>query len=73
MLVSLLGDNFWLFKANLITTDTPQAEKAEETTEETPADIVPQSVPDENPGDEIVQGLDVLAEVKLPSTIHKSA
>ena len=41
--------------------------------EKTPVDVVQQSVPDERPGDEIVHGLDVLAEVKLPSTIRKSA
>ena len=43
--------------------------------DETPVDVVKQSesVPDEGPGDEIVHGLDVLAEVKLPSTIRKSA
>ena len=44
--------------------------------DEAPVDAVKQSVPDEDPGDEIVHGLDhepdVLA-VKLPSTIHKSA
>ena len=42
-------------------------------TAETSIDIAQQSVPDENPGDEIVHDLNVLAEVKLPSTIHKSA
>jgi len=41
--------------------------------DEAPVDVVKQSVPDEDPGDEIVHGLDVLAEVKLPSTIRKSA
>ena len=46
---------------------------AQETTEETPVDVVQQSVPDENLDDEIVHDLDVLAEVKLPSTIRKSA
>ena len=40
--------------------------------DETPVNVVQQSIPDENPGDEIVHGLDVLAEVKLPSTIRKS-
>ena len=50
-------------------------EEAQETMDETPVDVVKQSksVPDEGPGDEIVHGLDVLAEVKLPSTISKSA
>jgi hypothetical protein len=50
-------------------------EEAQETMDETPDDIqvVQQSIPDENPGDEIVYGpVDVLAEVKLPSTIRKS-
>ena len=41
--------------------------------DEPPVNDIRQSVPDENPGDEIVQGLNVLAEVKLPSTIRKSA
>ena len=53
------------------TTVTP--EEAQETIDEIPVDIVRQSVPDEDPGDEIVHSLDVLAEVKLPSTIRKSA
>ena len=56
--------------ANFTAAITP--EEAQETMDETP-DVVQQSVPDENPGDEIVHGLDVLAEVKLPSTIRKSA
>jgi hypothetical protein len=59
------------FSANFTATVTP--EEAEETIDETPVNIVRQSVPDENPGDEIVHGLDVLAEVKLSSTIRKSA
>jgi hypothetical protein len=48
-------------------------EEAQETMNEIPVDVVQQSVPDEGPGDEIVHDLDVLAEVKLPSTIRKSA
>ena len=46
---------------------------AQETMDETHVDVVKQSVPDEDPGDEIVHGLDILAEVKLSSTIRKSA
>jgi hypothetical protein len=57
--------------ANFTATITP--EEGQETIDETPVNIVRQSVPDENLGDEIVHGLDVLAEVKLPSTIRKSA
>ena len=60
--------------ANIAEAITP--EEAQETMDETPVDNVRQSesVPDENPGDEIVHGLiDVLAEVKLPSTVRKSA
>jgi hypothetical protein len=59
------------YTANLAATITP--EEAEEITDETPVDIVMQSVPDEDPGDEIVHDINVLAEVKLPSTIRKSA
>jgi hypothetical protein len=54
-------------------TATIMPEEAQETIDETPVNIARQSVPDENLGDEIVHGLDVLAEVKLPSTIRKSA
>jgi hypothetical protein len=57
--------------ANFTATITP--EEGQETIDETPVNIVQQSVPDENFGDDIVHGLDVLAEVKLPSTIRKSA
>ena len=57
--------------ANFTATITP--EECQETVDETPVNIVQQSVPDENLGDDIVHGLDVLAEVKLPSTICKSA
>ena len=39
--------------------------------DETAVNVVQQSVPDEGPGDEIVHDLNVLAEVKLPSTIRK--
>ena len=42
-------------------------------TTETSIDVAQQSVLDRNPVDEIVCDLNVLAEVKLPSTIHKSA
>jgi hypothetical protein len=57
------------------TITTPEEAQLEETVDENPVNIVQQSVPDsdENPGDEIVHGLDVLAEVKLPSTVRKSA
>jgi len=47
-------------------------EAAQGTLDEIPVNVVRQSVPDEIPGDEIVHS-DVLAEVKLPSTIRKSA
>jgi hypothetical protein len=58
--------------ANLIEATAP--EEAQETMDETLVNVVQQSVPDENPGDEVVHGLvDILAEVKLPSTIRKSA
>ena len=57
--------------ANFTATITP--EEVQETMDETPADVVEQSVPDEDPGDEIVNDLNILAEVKLPSTIRKSA
>ena len=60
-----------IFDCSANTTITP--EEAHETMDETPVDVAKQSVPDEEPGDEIVQGLDVLAEVKLPSTIRKSS
>ena len=59
--------------ANFTATDTP--EDAQEATDETPVDIAKQSVPDEDSGDEIVHGddgINILAEVKLPSTIRKS-
>ena len=56
--------------ANL-TAITP--EEAQEAMDETPVDIEQQSIPDEDPEDEIVHGINVLAEVKLPSTIRKSA
>ena len=46
-------------------------EEAQETMDETAVNVVQQSVPDEGPGDEIVHDLNVLAEVKLPSTIRK--
>jgi hypothetical protein len=59
--------------ANFTATVQVTPEEAQETIDETPVNIVRQSVPDENLGDEIVHGLDVLAEVKLPSTIRKSA
>jgi len=61
--------------AKLTTTVIPDSEETQETTDNsgTPADAVKQSVPDEDPGDEVVHSLDVLAEVKLPSTIRKSA
>jgi hypothetical protein len=59
------------FTANFTAIITP--EEAQETMDEAPVNIVKQSVPDEDPGDGIVHGLDVLAEVKLPSTIRKSA
>ena len=59
--------------ANFTATIQVTPEEAQETIDETPVNIVQQSVPDENLGDEIVHGLDVLAEVKLPSTISKSA
>jgi hypothetical protein len=50
-------------------------EEAQEKMDETPASVhvEKQSIPDEDPGDEIVHRLDALAEVKLPSTIRKSA
>ena len=48
-------------------------EEAQETTDEAPVGNVMQSVPDEDSGDEIIHSIDVLAEVKLPSTICKSA
>ena len=57
--------------ANFTATITP--EEAQETMDEAPVDVVKQSVPDEDPGDEIIHGFDVLAEFKLPSTISKSA
>ena len=57
--------------ANLTATITPK--EAQEAMDEPPVNDIQQSVPDENPGDEIVQDLNVLAEVKLPSTIRKSA
>jgi hypothetical protein len=57
--------------ANFTATITP--EEGQKTIDETPVNIVQQSVPDENLPDDIVHGLDVLAEVKLPSTIRKSA
>ena len=53
----------------MITQFTP--EEAQETMDETAVNVVQQSVPDEGPGDEIVHDLNVLAEVKLPSTIRK--
>ena len=56
--------------ANFTVTITP--EEGQETIDEIPVNIVQQSVSDENLGDEIVHGLDVFAEVKLPSTIRKS-
>ena len=39
--------------------------------DETAVTVVEQSVPDEGPGDEIVHDLNILAEVKLPSTFCK--
>ena len=57
-------------------TPTIMPEDSQETVDaETPVNTIQQSVPDENPGDEIVHGLgaSLLAEVKLPSTIRKSA
>jgi len=54
-------------------TATITPEEARETMDETPVKVVKRSVPDEDPGDEIIHDLDVLAEVKLPSTIRKSA
>ena len=61
--------------ANLSATiTTPLApEEAQETIDSdknAAVNAVWQSIPDENHGDKIVH--DVLAEVKLPSTIHKS-
>ena len=47
--------------ANFTATITP--EEGQETVDETPVNIVQQSVPDENLVDDIVHGLDVLAEV----------
>ena len=61
------------FGCTAIFTAAITPEEAQETNDETPVDVVKQSVPDEDSGDEIVHGLDVLAEVKLPSTIRKSA
>ena len=58
--------------ADLIGINMPQPD-AKEITEKTLFDAVQQSVPDENPSDEIVHDLDILAEVKLPSIICKSA
>jgi hypothetical protein len=58
--------------ANFTATIQVTPEEAQETIDETPVNIVRQSIPDENLGDEIVHGLDVLAEVKLLSTIRKS-
>ena len=64
------------FGSSANSTATIMPEESQETIDdETPVNIVQQSVPDENLGDEIVHGLgaSVLAEVKLPSTIRKSA
>ena len=57
-------------------TPTIMPEDSQETVDaETPVNTIQQSVPDENPGDKIVHGLDasLLAEAKLLSTIRKSA
>ena len=56
---------------NLTATIAP--EEDQEAVHEIPqsVNVEKQSVPDEDPGDEIIQGLDILTEVKLPSTIHK--
>ena len=74
MLSTLLNGNLWLYYRQFYSTDT--LEDAQEAMDETPVDIAKQSVPDEDSGDEIIHGNDginVLAEVKLPSTIRKSA
>ena len=62
--------------ANFTAITTPEEAQDSETMDEideNPVDIVKQSVPDEDPDDEIVEsdGLDILSEVKLPSTIRK--
>jgi hypothetical protein len=57
--------------ANFTAITPEEAEETMDEIDENPVDIVKQSVPDEDPDDEIVHGLDVLSEVKLPSTIRK--
>ena len=64
------------YSADLTEEITPKEAQETMNHDENPLNIIRQSVPDENPSDEIVNGPidhDVLAEVKLPSTIRKPA